>query len=315
MIELKSLTKRYGYKTAVDNLSFNILPGQVTGFLGPNGAGKSTTMRLLLGLDRPDSGSALIDGVTYANEPAPLTKVGALLDAKAFNPSRTGRDHLLSIAATHHIAPKRVDNLIEFTGLDTAAHRKAGGYSLGMSQRLGIAAALIGDPEILILDEPINGLDPEGVIWVRELVKRFAAQGRTVFISSHLMSEMSLVADQLVIIGKGRLIANAPLNEILRKTSGLVTEIRSPQVAQIANALASDKVQISYTNKDTIEVTGLAPEQIAPLAAQRGWVIYEIKQVTKSLEDAYLDLTDEAVEYRSTMSPAAHNLNLEGALR
>jgi ABC-2 type transport system ATP-binding protein len=315
MIELRSLTKRYGDKTAVNNLSFSIRPGLVTGFLGPNGAGKSTTMRMMVGLDRPDSGQVLLDGHDYSGERAPMVKVGALLDAKYAYPGRNGRDHLLALAASNHIPASRVREVIELAGLETAAGRKIGTYSLGMSQRLGIAAALLGDPEIVIMDEPINGLDPEGVIWIRKLVRRFADEGRTVFISSHLMSEMAQVADQLVIIGRGRLIADQPVSQILAETSEQIVEVRSPQVDQIAAALAANGVSSKRIGPQELRVNGYNSHDLGIMAAQHSWVIYQLTDVVNSLENAYFELTENAVEYRAPSPESDHEPALRGQLR
>jgi ABC-2 type transport system ATP-binding protein len=311
MIEFKSLTKHYGSKTAVNGLSFVVKPGRVTGFLGPNGAGKSTTMRLLLGLDKPDAGEALIDGESFAQLRSPMTKVGALLDPRAAYPGRNGRDHLMALAATHHIPYSRVDEVIDLAGLGQAAKRKVGGYSLGMSQRLGIAAALLGDPEILVLDEPVNGLDPEGVIWIRNLMKTFAAEGRTVFVSSHMMSEMSQVADDLVIIGRGRLITAASLEEVLLRTSGHSIQLVSPQFAEISVELAALGYRSRNIGPQQLQVDGITGREFGRLAAGRNWAIYQMSDVVNSLEDAYLDLTEEAVEYRGNVNES----ELEGARR
>jgi ABC-2 type transport system ATP-binding protein len=302
MIQVEELTKRFGRKLAVANLTFTVEPGQVTGFLGPNGAGKSTTMRMIMGLDRPTAGRALVNGKPFTASRHPMAEVGALLDAKAANPARSGRAHLAAIAATNGIAKSRIDQVIGMTGLESEIAKRVKTYSLGMNQRLGIAAALLGDPGILILDEPVNGLDPEGVAWVRRLVRGLAAEGRTVFISSHLMAEMALTADKLIIIGRGRMIADAGVDEVLASTSGIATRIRSPQAAQIAAALASPDVRVTSEGPETLLVSGLSVEAIGQAAAANGWVVYELVPVTASLEDAYLRLTDTAVEYRSEMA-------------
>ncbi|MDR1825369.1 MAG: ATP-binding cassette domain-containing protein [Bifidobacteriaceae bacterium] len=308
MIQLEGLTKRYGAKLAVDGLTATIKPGLVTGFLGPNGAGKSTTMRMIMGLDRPTAGRATIDGRPLSAQRAPLTKVGALLDAKSVHPSRSGRAHLLALAATNGISKRRVEQMIQATGLEAVASRRTKTYSLGMHQRLGIAAALLGDPAVVVLDEPVNGLDPEGVLWVRRLARSLAAEGRTVFLSSHLMSEMSQTADHLIIIGRGRLLADAPIDDIIAGASEEATRVRSPQAAQIAAALASHSVTVTTEDAETIVLTGIGVKQIGEAAATNGWVIYEMTPITSSLEEAYMSLTDSAVEYRSA-SPV-----LEGAL-
>jgi ABC-2 type transport system ATP-binding protein len=294
------LTKRYGDTTAVNGLTFSVHPGRVTGFLGPNGAGKSTTMRLILGLDRPTAGSATIDGHRLVDFPAPLTKVGALLDAKAVPGGRSGRDHLIALAATHGLRRARVDQVLELCGLGAAARKPVKAYSLGMSQRLGIAAALLGDPEVLILDEPVNGLDPEGVLWVRGLVRHLAHEGRTVFLSSHLMSEMAQTADHVVVIGQGRLLADAPIQDLLTQQSETATRVRSPHATAIAQAFGGRPgVRVTIEGPDTLVLHGVEPLPVGQAAAAAGWIILELAPVVSSLEDAYLQLTDEAVEYRS----------------
>ncbi|MDR1633432.1 MAG: ATP-binding cassette domain-containing protein [Bifidobacteriaceae bacterium] len=299
MIRVEGLTKRFGQKVAVDHLSFTIEPGYVTGFLGPNGAGKSTTMRMIVGLDRPSAGRATVDGKPFAAAQAPLREVGALLDAKAANPHRSGQAHLRQLAATHGIDQRRIDQVVAMTGLDSVIGRRVKTYSLGMNQRLGIAAALLGDPANVILDEPVNGLDPEGVAWVRHLAKALAAEGRTVFISSHLMAEMSLTADRLIVVGRGRLIADSTVADLVAASSGVATRLRSPQAGEVAAALASPDVTVTAEGPQTILIRGLAIEAIGHAAAQHGWVIYELTPVTASLEEAYMKLTDTAVEYRS----------------
>jgi ABC-2 type transport system ATP-binding protein len=270
----------------------------VTGFLGPNGAGKSTTMRLIVGLDRPTSGAVTVNSHRYAASPAPITEVGALLDAKSAHPSRSARAHLLALAATHSIPKRRVDEVIGLTGLDAVQTRRAGKYSLGMSQRLGIAAALLGDPGTLILDEPINGLDPEGVAWVRRLLKDLAAQGRTIFLSSHLMSEMAQTADHLVVLGRGRLLADAPISEIIAQASGAATRVRSPQAGAIIAALEPTGVGVATEADGAIVLSGIEAAQVGEAAARNGWVLHELTPVVSSLETAYLGLTDDAVEFR-----------------
>jgi ABC-2 type transport system ATP-binding protein len=299
VIELIDLTKRFGATTAVAGLSTCVQPGAVTGFLGPNGAGKSTTMRMILGLDRPTGGRGLIDGQPLGDDPAPLTKVGALLDAATVPKSCSGRNWLRGLAATHGLGTRRVDELIELTGLTAVARRPFRTYSLGMGQRLGIAAALLGDPEIVILDEPVNGLDPEGVLWVRSLVKDLAARGRTVFISSHLMSEMAQTADRLIIIGRGRLLADTPMDAFLRESSEVASRVSSPQATALAQALSAPTVRVDFEGPDTLLVHGLEPLAVGQAAARHGWVISGLAPVVASLEDAYLNLTDSAVEFRS----------------
>ncbi|MDR1799958.1 MAG: ATP-binding cassette domain-containing protein [Bifidobacteriaceae bacterium] len=308
MIQMEGLTKRYGTKLAVDGLTATVKPGLVTGFLGPNGAGKSTTMRMVMGLDRPTAGRVTIDGKPLAAQRAPLTKVGALLDAKSVHPSRSGRAHLLALAATNGISKRRVEQMIQATGLEAVASKRTKTYSLGMHQRLGIAAALLGDPAVVVLDEPVNGLDPEGVLWVRRLARSLAAEGRTVFLSSHLMSEMSQTADHLIIIGRGQLLADAPIGEIIAGASEEATRVRSPQAAQIAATLASASVTVTAQDAETLVLTGIGVKQIGEAAAANGWIIYEMTPITSSLEEAYMSLTDSAVEYRSA------NPVLEGAL-
>ena len=297
MIDATELTKKFGAKLAVDNLSFSVQSGIVTGFLGPNGAGKSTTMRLILGLDRPTKGHTRVNGRSYTSAKAPMTEVGSLLEAKSVHPGRTARSHLRALAATHGIRAKRVDELIELVGLTSVANKRAGGFSLGMSQRLGLAAALLGDPETLILDEPINGLDPEGVAWVRSLVRSLAQQGRTIFISSHLMSEMAMTADHIIIIGRGKLIANAPMSDLIARSSGNMTKVRSPQAAEIL-AMAADGWSVHDGGDGTLTV-GLDSAIIGDAAARRGWVLHELSPVQRSLEAVYMELTDSAVEFHA----------------
>jgi ABC-2 type transport system ATP-binding protein len=299
MIEATALTKRYGSKTAVDGISFTVKPGLVTGFLGPNGAGKSTTMRLIVGLDRPTSGSVTVDGQRYVDLKSPLHEVGVLLDAKAVHTGRSALNHLRAMAATHGIPRKRVDEVIDLTGLQSVANKRVGGFSLGMGQRLGIAAALIGDPGILILDEPVNGLDPEGVIWVRTLARQLAAEGRTVFLSSHLMSEMAQTADHIIVLGRGRIIADAPVAEILARATGKAVVVKSPDAARLANLLASPSVTVATTAPDALSVTGLDAAAIGELAAKSNVVLHELTPQEASLEEAYLELTEDDVEYRA----------------
>jgi ABC-2 type transport system ATP-binding protein len=300
MIEAQGLTKRYGSKTAVQEISFTVAPGKVTGFLGPNGAGKSTTMRMIMGLDRPTAGRVTVNGKPYAEHRSPLTQVGALLDAKAVHSGRSAANHLRAVAATQGIGAKRVSEVIEMTGLQQVAKKRVGGFSLGMGQRLGIAAALLGDPATLILDEPVNGLDPEGVLWVRNLVKHLAGQGRTVFLSSHLMSEMALTADHILVIGRGRIIADAPVAEIVARASGSSVRVRSPQAARLVEVLAGPAVTVTSLEAGLIEVVGADAARIGDLAAAHGVVLHELTPVAASLEDAYMSLTADAVEYHST---------------
>jgi ABC-2 type transport system ATP-binding protein len=299
MIEATDLRKVYGTKVAVDGISFSVAPGRVTGFLGPNGAGKSTTMRMIVGLDRPSGGHVTVSGKPYAHLRAPLTEVGALLEAKAIHPGRSARNHLRALAATHGIANRRVDEVIDLTGLSEVAGKRVGGFSLGMGQRLGIAAALLGDPRTLILDEPVNGLDPEGVVWVRTLVKYLASQGRTVFISSHLMAEMALTADHILVIGRGRILADGPVDEIVGRATHSTVRVRSPRAAEIAAALAGPAVTVKAVEPGLLEVVGSSAEAVGELAAARGIVLHELTPITGSLEDAYMSLTAESVEYHS----------------
>jgi ABC-2 type transport system ATP-binding protein len=299
VIVAEGLSKRYGAKLAVDNVSFTVRPGLVTGFLGPNGAGKSTTMRMIVGLDRPTTGSVTVNGAAYASHAAPLREVGALLDAKAIHPGRSARNHLLAVAATHGIGAKRVDQVIEQTGLQSVARKRVGGFSLGMGQRLGIAAALIGDPATLVLDEPVNGLDPEGVIWVRNLARYLAKEGRTVFLSSHLMSEMAQTADHIIVLGRGRIIADAPVGDILAGSkTGTAVLVKSPEYSRFAELLRPEgTVRVSAPGE--LSITGLAAARIGELAAANNVVLHELTPQTSSLEEAYLELTENQVEYVS----------------
>jgi ABC-2 type transport system ATP-binding protein len=297
MIELQSLTKRYGSKLAVDVVTATIRPGRVTGFLGPNGAGKSTTMRMIVGLDRPNGGFARINGSTYAELRAPLHEVGVMLDAKAMHPGRTARNHLRAMAASNGISGHRVDEVIESTGLSTVARKRVRGFSLGMGQRLGIAAALLGDPGVLILDEPVNGLDPEGVLWVRRLARQYAAEGRTVLLSSHLMSEMEQTADDLIVLGRGRVLADAPMSEVLADASRVGASVRTPTPAQLAQVLSAPEVSVAVVEDGTVEVAGIDAARISELAARAGVALHQLTPLAASLEDAYLALTQDDVEY------------------
>jgi ABC-2 type transport system ATP-binding protein len=299
MISVEGLTKRYGEKTAVDSLAFTVRPGVVTGFLGPNGAGKSTTMRMIAGLDRPTSGRALVDGRPYVEDPAPLRRVGLLLEAKAVHTSRTARNHLRALAATHGIGRRRVEDVIELTGLQDVADKRVGGFSLGMGQRLGIASALLGDPANLILDEPVNGLDPEGVLWMRGLLRGVAAEGRTVLLSSHLMSEMAMTADHLIIIGRGRLIADLSVEELTAQASRSEVRVRTPDAGSLAELLAGPGVSVEAPRRDLLEVAGLESDAIGELARRHDLALYELTPVRASLEDAFLELTRDSVEYRA----------------
>ena len=299
MIEATHLTKRYGTKTAVNDFSFSLRPGQVTGFLGPNGAGKSTTMRMLVGLDRPTSGSITVLGKPYAEHRNPLSVVGALLDAKGVHPGRSARSHLRALAATHGISDARVNKVLELTGLESVAHKRVGGFSLGMGQRLGIAAALLGDPQVLVLDEPVNGLDPDGVLWVRSLVRAFAAEGRTVLLSSHLMSEMAQTADHVIVLGRGSVIADAPIAELIAGGSGQRTvRVTSPESIRLGELLRAQGARSTQqSDGDELLLQGITAAQVGELAAAHGIVLHGLSTDTASLEDAYLELTRGELEY------------------
>jgi ABC-2 type transport system ATP-binding protein len=302
MIDAHNLTKRYGDKTAVDDLTFTVRPGIVTGFLGPNGSGKSTTMRLILGLDAPNEGTVNVGGTAYRDYPAPLHQVGVLLEARSVHTGRSAYHHLLALAQTHGIPRSRVRELISLVGLDEVARKRAGQFSLGMGQRLGIAAALLGDPEVLILDEPINGLDPEGIRWIRDLLKGLAAEGRTVFLSSHLMSEMAVTADHLIIIGRGRLIRDVGLAEFVDEWSANVVRVRSPEAAQLREVILGPDIRVSSDEPGVLEVQGLTAEQIGDAAARNGFVLHELTPEKTSLEAAFMELTREETEYRAITS-------------
>lgn len=301
MIRAEALTKEYGAKRAVDGVTFTVQPGKVTGFLGPNGAGKSTTMRMIVGLDRPTLGTVTVNGRKYAEHAAPLREVGALLEAKSVHKSRSARTHLRALAATHSIPNSRVDEVIELTGLGPVAKKKVGGFSLGMGQRLGIAVALLGDPQTLILDEPVNGLDPEGVLWVRNLARHQASLGKTVFISSHLMSEMALTADHLIVIGRGRIIADAPIEQIIGGQNLPTAKVKTDQAELLMNALAAEHVQLTRLDAETIQVIGLESRVIAQRALDQQILLHELTPVKQSLEEAYMALTQNEVEYQSNM--------------
>jgi len=297
LIEAVGLTKRYGEKVAVRDLSFSVRPGVVTGFLGPNGSGKSTTMRLIVGLDRPQSGRVTVNGRLYRDHPAPLHEVGTLLEARSVHTGRTARNHLLALAQTHGIDSRRVDELIDLVGLTDVARKRAGQFSLGMGQRLGIAAALLGDPEVVMLDEPVNGLDPEGIQWVRNLLKGLAAQGRTVFVSSHLMSEMAVTAEHLIVIGRGELIADMATDEFVRRASKQNVRVRSPQAAELAELVAAPDVVVTAVAPGLLEIAGLGAEQIGELAAANAIVLHELTPMQATLEEAFMELTQDSVEY------------------
>ncbi|SDL11379.1 ABC transporter ATP-binding protein [Streptomyces indicus] len=305
MMRASGLTKKYGDKTVVDDLSFEVHPGTVTGFLGPNGAGKSTTMRMLLGLDAPTRGTATIGGRPYAAHPAPLTEVGALLEARSVHPGRTAHAHLTALALTHGIPRSRVDHVLDLAGLTEVARRRVKGFSLGMGQRLGIAAALLGDPATVILDEPVNGLDPEGVLWIRNLLKSLAAEGRTVLVSSHLMSEMALTADHLVIIGKGRLLADTTVDAFVREAGAGAVKVVTPSAAELAALLTGPSVTVTGDSPGTLTVRGCDSAHIGRTAAAHGIPLVELTPHTASLEQAFMDLTRDAVEYQATVRTPA----------
>jgi ABC-2 type transport system ATP-binding protein len=299
MIELRELTKRYGPTLAVDGLSFMVKPGRVTGFLGPNGAGKSTTLRLILGLDRPDGGEVRIDGERYTHLRFPLRRVGALLEAKAVHPGRTAYHHLLWLAQTNRIPRRRVDEVLDTVGVEKAARRRAGGFSLGMAQRLGIAAALLGDPQVLLFDEPVNGLDPEGIVWIRELMKRLAAEGRTVLVSSHLMSEMALTAEHLIVIGRGRLLADTGMPDFIDRNTRTFVRVRTPQPERMRELLSGQGIEVVPTADGALEAVGTSAQAVGELAAHHGLTVHEVSTQSASLEEAFIRLTAQDVEYRA----------------
>ncbi len=299
MIEASGLSKRYGDTLAVDDLSFTVPPGQVTGFLGPNGAGKSTTMRLVLGLDRPTAGSVTVNGRPYAEYRRPLLEVGALLEARAIHGGRSAYNHLLCLAQSNGIDRRRVDEVVEAVGLTAVAKKRSGGFSLGMGQRLGIAAALLGDPKVLMFDEPVNGLDPEGVLWIRNLLKSLAGEGRTVFVSSHLMSEMSITADRLIIIGRGRMIAETTVEDFLKGGTGNFVRVRSPQAAELTRLLKDKGFTVARKPDDSLEVTGARCEVVGDLAAGGGLTLHELSAHKASLEQTFMELTRDSVDFRT----------------
>jgi ABC-2 type transport system ATP-binding protein len=298
MIEATALTKRFGATLAVDELSFTVRPGQVTGFLGPNGAGKSTTMRMIVGLDRPTAGTATVNGRPYRDHAAPLSQVGALLEARSVHKGRTARSHLRALAQTHGLPAKRVDEVLAMDGLESVADRRAGGFSLGMGQRLGIAVALLADPAAVILDEPVNGLDPDGVLWIRNLLKGLAAEGRTVLVSSHLMSEMAVTAEHLVIIGRGRLLADTTVAELIARVAVGSVLVRCPRAADLRDVLVHHGAAVTSIEPGALQVGGLTAEKIGELALDGDLALYELTPRRASLEEAYMELTREAVEYR-----------------
>ncbi|MFD5462303.1 ABC transporter ATP-binding protein [Kitasatospora sp. NPDC127059] len=303
MIELHDLTKRYGKTLAVDRLSFSVPQGVVTGFLGPNGAGKSTTMRMILDLDRPTSGRVTIDGKRYGQLSEPLKYIGALLEAKAVHPGRTARDHLLWLAQSNRIPERRVDEVLALVGLTPVARKRARGFSLGMGQRLGIASALLGDPEIVMFDEPVNGLDPEGILWIRNLMKRLAGEGRTVFVSSHLMSEMAVTADHLVVIGKGRLLADLPMPEFIRRNSRSAVRMRTPHPERLLDVLADAGVRHEPGPGGSYEVVDGDIARLGELVAEHGVVLHELSPQQASLEEAFMQMTADSVEYHAGDGP------------
>jgi ABC-2 type transport system ATP-binding protein len=299
MIEVRGLTKRYGAKTAVDNLTFSIESGQVTGFLGPNGAGKTTTMRCILGLDYPTEGTITVDGKSYHDMAYPMREVGALLEAKAVHGGRSAYNHLLCLAQTNSLPKRRVGEVLELVGLSDVAKKRSKGFSLGMSQRLGIAATLLGDPKVLMFDEPVNGLDPEGILWIRNLMKALAAEGRTVFVSSHLMSEMENTADHLIVIGRGKLIAATSMKGFVAQASGASVRVRTPSADQLVRAVAAKGATTSTDDDGAIEVRGMSIEQIGDLAFSEGIRLHELTMVRASLEEAFMELTADSVEYHA----------------
>ena len=297
MIEVRGVTKRYKETVAVDDLSFEVNEGVVTGFLGPNGSGKSTTMRMIMGLDAPDDGTATINKKSFHELGFPLREVGALLEAKAIHPGRSAFNHLWYLAQTNDIARSRVSEVLEMVGLSAVANRRVGKFSMGMGQRLGIAAALLGDPGVLLFDEPINGLDPEGILWVRNLLKGLASEGRTVFVSSHLMSEMALTADQLVVIGRGRLISSGSVSDFIAESSGQFVRVRSPRSDELATLLRSRGALITTEDDGALSVSGVSAELIGTSAGEAGIYLYELSPQMASLEEAFMELTRDSVEY------------------
>ncbi len=303
MITLEGLTKRYGSTLAVDRLSFDIPPGRVTGFLGPNGAGKSTTMRMILGLDAPTAGVVTVNGTPYRDHRFPLREVGALLEAKAIHPGRSARNHLRWLAASNQVPARRVDEVLEQVGLGPVAAKRSGSFSLGMGQRLGIAAALLGDPGILLLDEPVNGLDPEGILWVRNLLRGLAAEGRTVFVSSHLMSEMALTADHLIVIGRGQLLADASVQDVIERSTASRVRVSSPEIDRLAALLTGSGATVEPLGEETALVAGVDARTIGITAAGAGVTLYELSPQQASLEEAFMEMTRDAGEFHSATAP------------
>ena len=299
MIEARDVSKRYGDKTAVDGVTFTVKPGVVTGFLGPNGAGKSTTIRMIMGLDAPTSGQVTVNGRSYADHVAPLREVGALLEARAVHTGRSAYNHLLALALTSGIPRSRVDEVVDLVGLQDVARKRVGGFSLGMGQRLGVAAALLGDPATLVLDEPVNGLDPQGILWIRNLLRGLAAEGRTVFVSSHLMSEMALTAEHLIVIGRGRLIADTSVQEFIDRASRKIVRVRTQQATELRDLLAGPDIGVTSVERGLLEVAGLSGTEIGQVACRNAIALEELTPIQASLEEAFMELTDEAVEYRT----------------
>jgi len=304
MIEVRGLTKRYGDKIAVNDLSFVVEPGKVTGFLGPNGAGKTTTMRCILGLDYPDAGAITVDGKRYAELAFPMREVGALIDAKAVHGGRSAYNHLLCLAQTNSLPKRRVDEVLELVGLSAVAKKRAKGFSLGMSQRLGIAATMLGDPKVVMFDEPVNGLDPEGILWIRNFMKALAAEGRTVFVSSHLMSEMENTADHLIVVGKGALIADCSMSEFIARSSGSSVRVKTPSPDALVLAIAAEGGSATTQKDGTLLVQGMAADQIGDIAFEKGIRLHELAIVRASLEEAFMELTASSVEYRAEVPSA-----------
>jgi ABC-2 type transport system ATP-binding protein len=304
MIEARGLTKDYGDKRAVDGLSFTVQPGIVTGFLGPNGSGKSTTMRLILGLDAPTRGDVRVNGRHYREHAAPLHEVGALLEARSVHTGRSAYYHLLALAQTHGIPKRRVAEVIDLVGLHEVARKRSGQFSLGMGQRLGIAQALLGDPKTVMLDEPVNGLDPEGIHWVRNLLKGLAAEGRTVFVSSHLMTEMALTADHLIVIGRGKLIADTSVDDFVARASQKVVVVRSPELERLRVELSGPGITFADAERGALEVHGLTPEQVGDAAAAAGIALHELSPQQASLEEAFMNLTRDELEFAAEIEEA-----------
>ena len=304
MIEVENLSKRYGTKLAVDGLSFVVQPGMVTGFLGPNGAGKSTTMRMIAGLDRPTAGCVRVNGGDYRSAAAPMAELGVLLEAKAVHTGRSARNHLLVLAQTNGISRRRVAEVIDMVGLEQVAGKRVGGFSLGMGQRLGVASALLGNPQTVVLDEPVNGLDPEGVLWMRTMLKDLAADGHTVFVSSHLMSEMAQTATRLVVIGRGRLIADTTVDEFIAQASHHTVTVRTPETRRLRDLLLRPDVTITTAQPDVLQIDGMTAEHVGTIAWQHRVPVYELTVRQASLEEAFMTMTSDSVEYRSTDNTA-----------